>query len=204
MKQEEGKYSETVYLHCGGKQRMPRIAAALLALGIDVRLIPDIDIMNDEAVFKDVVETFGIVWDKIQTDYNIIVSNLHSDKEKIIRSDAKTTINRILDDKENIELSKKEISSICNAIRIISKWERIKREGEAAIPSGDATNAYKRLKQELINHRIFLVPVGELEGFIKEIGGHGPNWVNDVLEDYADLNSDVYDKVKAFIKEINL
>ena len=204
MKQEEGKYSETLYLHCGGKQRMPRIAAALIALGIDVRLIPDIDIMNDEAVFKDVVETFGIDWDNIQTDYNIIVSNLHSDKEKIIRRDAKTTINRILDEKENIELSKKEISSICNAIRTISKWERIKREGEAAIPSGDATNAYKRLKQELINHRIFLVPVGELEGFIKEIGGHGPNWVNDVLENYADLNSNVYDKVREFIKEINL
>ena len=66
IKQEEGKYSETLFLHCGGKHRMARTAAALLALNIDVRLIPDIDVMNDESVFKSIVETFGIDWDSIK------------------------------------------------------------------------------------------------------------------------------------------
>ena len=45
---------------------MARTAAALLALNIDVRLIPDIDVMNDESVFKSIVETFGIDWDSIK------------------------------------------------------------------------------------------------------------------------------------------
>lgn len=202
LKQKEGKYSETLFLHCGGKHRMARTASALLALNIDVRLIPDIDIMNDENTFKTVVEVFDIDWDMIKTDYNILVSNLHSVKEKILRADAKTTINKILDAKQSVDLSKKEIESIQNSIRIVSKWDNIKHSGEAAIPSGDATNAYNHLKKILISHKIYMVPVGELEGFIKEVGGHGPNWVNDVLEKYPDIDSSVYDKVKEFVASI--
>lgn len=204
LKQEKGKYSETLFLHCGGKQRMSRTASALLALNIDVRLIPDIDLLNDEHIFKGVVETFGIDWNSIKTDYNILASNLHSSKEKILRSDAKTSINQILDAKQEAELTKKEIEAINSVIRKVSKWDNIKHSGEAAIPAEDATNAYKRIKQELIEHKIYLVPVGELEGFVKEVGGHGPSWVNDVLEAYPDLSSEVYDEVAKFIRSMGL
>lgn len=204
LKQEKGKYSETLFLHCGGKHRMARIATALLALNIDVRLILDIDVLNEANVFKSIVETCGINWNSIRTDYNVLAANLHSTKEKILRTDAKTSINQILDAKDESELSKKEIESINNIIRTVSKWELIKRSGESAIPSGDATKAYKHLKQILDEHKIYLVPVGELEGFIKEVGGHGPTWINDVLEKYPDLNLAVYDQVKDFIRNINL
>ena len=183
---------------------MSRTASALLALNIDVRLIPDIDLLNDEHIFKGVVETFGIDWNSIKTDYNILASNLHSSKEKILRSDAKTSINQILDAKQEAELTKKEIEAINSVIRKVSKWDNIKHSGEAAIPAGDATNAYKRIKQELIEHKIYLVPVGELEGFVKEVGGHGPSWVNDVLEAYPDLSSEVYDEVAKFIRSMGL
>lgn len=204
LKQEDGKYSETLFLHCGGKHRMARIAASLLALDIDVRLIPDIDVMNDENVFRRVVETFGIDWDSIKTDYNILVSNLHSTKERILRAEARNVINQILDAKQGTELSKKEIENINNVIRTVSKWDNIKHSGEAVIPAGDAINAYKRIKKKLVDYKIYLVPVGELEGFVKEVGRHGPDWVNDVLEAYPDLSSDVYNQVKDFIRSIGL
>ena len=48
------------------------------------------------------------------------------------------------------------------------------------------------------------MPVGELECFIKEVGGHGPEWSNAVLEKYPDLNDEVYAKIRNFIKEMNL
>ena len=204
LKQEEGKYSETLFVHCGGKHRMDKTAAALLALNIDVRLIPDIDVMNNEVIFKGIAETFGIDWDSIKKDYNILASNLHSSKERILRNDAKSMINQILDAKQGKELSKREIESINDVIRIVSKWDNIKHSGESAVPAGDATHAYKRLKQTLGNHKIYLVPVGELEGFVKEVGRHGTYWVNDVLENYPDLNSEVYNSVKEFIRNIGL
>lgn len=51
---------------------------------------------------------------------------------------------------------------------------------------------------------IFIVTVGELECFVKEVGGHGPDWVNTVLERYPDLDNEVYSGVKDFISGIGL
>ena len=204
IKQTEGKYSEALFIHSGGKHRMAKISTSMRALNIDIRLIPDIDVLNDETTFKNIIEAYGIDWTSLQSDYNIIVSNLHSPKEKINRNDAKTTINRVLDASENRELSNCEIKDIRSAISTISKWDALKASGISAIPSGDATVAFKKLEQILRKNGIYIVPVGELEGFVKEVGGHGPDWVNKVLEKYPDLNTEVYAQVKQFISEMNL
>ena len=204
IKQTEGKYSEALFIHCGGKHRMAKISTSMRALNIDIRLIPDIDVLNDETIFENIVEAYGIDWTSLQSDYNIIVSNLHSPKEKINRNDAKTTINRVLDASENRELSNREIKDIRSAISTISKWDALKSSGISAIPAGDATVAFRKLEQILRKNGIYIVPVGELEGFVKEVGGHGPDWVNKVLEKYPDLSTEVYAQVKQFISEMNL
>lgn len=204
LKLEVGKYSETLFLHCGGKHRLARIASALKSLNIDVRIISDIDLLDDEAVFKNVIETMGLEWDSINRDYKVLVSNLHSKKERILRVDTKESINRILDAKKDTELSTNEIKKIKEIVDVLSKWDEIKHAGESAIPAGDATNSYNCLNLNLKKYNIYLVPVGELEGFVKEVGGHGPNWVNNVLEMYPDLSSTVYSKVKDFIASIGL
>lgn len=204
IKQTEGKYSEALFIHCGGKHRMAKISTSMHALNIDIRLIPDIDVLNDETVFKNIVEAYGIDWTSLQSDYNIIVSNLHSSKEKINRNDAKTTINRVLDASENRELSNREINDIRSAISTISKWDALKSYGISAIPAGEAIVAFRKLEQILRKNGIYIVPVGELEGFVKEVGGHGPDWVNKVLEKYPDLSTEVYAQVKQFISEMNL
>ena len=204
IKQTEGKYSEALFIHCGGKHRMAKISTSMRALNIDIRLIPDIDVLNDETIFKNIVEAYGIDWASLQSDYNIIVSNLHSPKEKINRNDAKTTINRVLDGSEDRELSNREIKSIRAAISTISKWDSLKSSGISAIPPGNAAVAFGKLEQILRKNGIYIVPVGELEGFVKEVGGHGPDWVNKVLEKYPDLSTEVYAQVKQFISEMNL
>ena len=48
LKEELGQYSETLFIHCNGKHRMGRIAKALKSLDIKVKLIPDIDVLNNE------------------------------------------------------------------------------------------------------------------------------------------------------------
>ena len=204
LKQLSGKYSETLFIHCGGKQRMSKIALALRVLKIDVKLIPDIDVLNDEAVFKGIVEAFEIDWTTIQSDYNTIVGNLHSQKEKINRNDAKTSINRIIDGSQNQDLSSREIKDIRSVISIISKWETIKSSGISAIPAGDAASAFRRLNQTLQLNGIHIVPVGELECFIKDVGGHGPEWVNKVLETYPCLDNPVYDQIREFMGKLSL
>lgn len=204
IKQKEGKYSETLFIHCGGKHRMSKIVSALRSLDINVKLIADIDVLNDQEVFKGIVESFGINFGSIQSDYNNIVSNLHSPKEKINRNLAKIAINQILDNSANAYLSSKEIKNIREEISTTSKWDNLKSAGTTALPAGNATASYETIDQLLKNGGIYIVPVGELECFVKEIGGHGPEWVNKVLETYSDLDDAVYKKITDFISSMNI
>jgi len=204
LKQSIGKYSEALFIHCGGKHRMAKIATALRSLNISVKLVPDIDVLNDENVIKGIAEAFSISWDEISSDYNTIVSNLHSPKEHINREDAKTTINRILNASNGATLSEEEIKSIRTAISTVSKWKPIKSAGISALPPGNATTAYKQLEKVFREKGIHIVSVGELECFIKEVGDHGPDWTNKVLEKYPDLDDAVYAGIKEFVSSLNL
>lgn len=204
LKQLSEKYSETLFIHCGGKHRMAKIASALRALKIDVKLISDIDVLNDESVFKGIVESFGIDWTNIQSDYSKIVANLHSPNEKINRYQAKIRIDQIINSSKAQDLSNRELKEIRNAIKSTSKWDSIKSSGVNAIPPGDATSAFKQLDLILQENGIYIVPVGELECFIKTIGGHGPEWTNKVLEKYPSIDDPVYEQIKSFIAKINL
>lgn len=204
LKQLAEKYSETLFIHCGGKHRMAKIASALQSLKIDIKLISDIDVLNDESVFKGIVESFGIDWTKIQSNYNKIVANLHSPNEKVNRDQAKLRIDQIINSSKAQDLSNQELKKIRNVIKTTSKWDSIKSAGVNAIPPGDATSAFKQLDLILQENGIYIVPVGELECFIKTIGGHGPEWTNRVLEIYPSIDDPVYEQIKAFIAKINL
>jgi hypothetical protein len=61
-------------------------------------------------------------------------------------------------------------------------WQRVKDSGVAGIPSGDATQAWRRLDAALCGLGVFVVPVGILERWNPDVGGHGPSWTVEVLE----------------------
>ena len=204
IKQKDQTYSEVLFIHCGGKHRMAKIVTALRVLKINVKLIVDIDVLNDETVFRSIVEAFDIDYSIMQSDYNNIVSNLHSSKEHINRNISKAAINQILDGSTNPELSKSELKEIREIISTISKWDGIKKSGVSAFPAGNASASFRRIDQLLKENGIFIVPVGELECFIKDIGGHGPDWVNRVIETYTNLDDKIYLPITEFISSMNL
>ena len=150
------------------------------------------------------IRSFSWITSSWRSPNRVIVSNLHSPRERVNRNDAKTTIDRVLDGSATTDLSSQEIHDIRAAISIISKWAELKSHGFSAIPAGDAAAAFKRIERTLREHGIYIVPVGELEGFVREVGGHGPEWVNKVLETYPDLSDDVYVQIRQFITEMNL
>lgn len=203
LKHKEDKYSETLYIHCGGKHRMAKIAKALKMLNINTKLIPDIDVLNDETVFSNIVEAFGIEWTSIESNYKTIVGNLHSSKENVSRSEVSAIVEQVLSSSKKETLSKKEIELIKNSLKTVSKWAPLKEYGIKAIPRGDAATAFNSMNDTLKEHGIFIVPVGELECFIKEVGGHGPDWVNTVLEKYPDLDNPVYEDITQFVQSLN-
>ncbi len=199
---KQGKYSETLYIQCGGKQRMYKISSALKKLNIVVKLVPDIDVLNDKNVFKTIVETYGISWDETEKDYRIIESNINSTSRGVDRETLKLKLSEILKSSNEKQLSRGEIKKITNILKTPSKWDDIKHFGKNAIPQGDATRAFDNLDSILRQHGIFMVPVGQLEGFVRTVGDHGPNWVNNVLEQYPDLDDSIYDEARRFISEL--
>ena len=204
LKQSEGKYSQTLFIHCGGKQRMAKIAKALRAINIEVHLIPDIDVLNDEHIFRSIVESYGVDWETIKTDYKILRSNLQSNDDGINRERARASINAILSKTNERNISGNDLSAIYEVLSKPSKWSLLKKMGVSAIPAGDARNAYNRINEILKTNKVHIVPVGELEGFIREIGKHGPEWVNKVLEEYPDISCDVYASIRQFVADMKL
>lgn len=204
IKQKQQKYSETLFIHCGGKDRMSKIIQALRSLDIAVKTIVDIDVLNDEKVFKNIVAAYGVNYDSIKADYNKIVSNLHSPKENVDRITAKSIINQVFDSSKNKNLSNKEIEAIEEAVSTISKWKILKSSGVSALSPGDASSSFRKIDGLLKECGLYIVPVGELECFIKEVGGHGPEWVNKVLVEYTNLDDEVYNRITEFIASLNL
>lgn len=183
---------------------MAKIITALRALDVNVKLISDIDVLNDKEVFKGIIEAFGTDWSTIERDYNTLVSNLHSPKEQIERVSAKRCIDSVFNSSQGKYLSNNEISLIKEEVKTISKWKALKDAGSNALPRGDANVAFARINQLCKNNGIFIVTVGELECFVKAVGGHGPEWVNTVLESYPDLDANIYTDARDFISTMEL
>ena len=199
---EKEHYSETLFIHCGGKDRVGKIARALKALDIDVRVILDIDVLNAEQSFKSVVEAMGMDWASIEQAYNILVKAIKNKKKSLDKQTFKENITNLLEKNTDRCVSDEDIKQIRSLLKSNSPWNEVKENGKSAIPSGDASERYEQLDSILKMNSIFLVPVGELECFIKSVGGHGPNWVTNVIEKYPDVNDSVYKSIKEFVSEV--
>lgn len=80
----------------------------------------------------------------------------------------------------------------------------MKSSGIYALKQGDSASSFRKIDKLLKEYGVYIVPVGELECFIKEVGGHGPEWVNKVLVEYTNLDDEVYKSITEFITSMNL
>jgi hypothetical protein len=70
---------------------------------------------------------------------------------------------------------------IQGVLRRSSPWSHAKTVGKAFVPGGQPSQACERLLRVFRGSGLYIVEVGELEGFVRSEGGHGPKWVNAVL-----------------------
>lgn len=204
LKEQQGKYSETLFIHCNGKNKLPDIAKALCALGVKLYVIADIDILKNENLIKKLVSNFKADWEQISKSYKVFSSSIESQKKDLNRTILQQQIEKILRSSNSATINNQDVQKLQKLLKISSGWDELKENGEQSIPRGDATSSYRNLIKFLQAAGIFIVPVGELENFVKEVGGHGPSWVDTVLHDYPDLTDPVYNTIKDFIQSMNL
>ena len=73
--------------------------------------------------------------------------------------------------------------AIKEVFRTVSPWSAMKRSGRSALSAGETIKQFDALIEKCGEHGLWIVPVGEIEGFCRSIGSHGPGFVEKVLEE---------------------
>ena len=198
-----GQQPDVLFVHANGKDRMAALVKALRELDVPVDVIADIDVLNDETVFKNLLEALGGDWSAIQSMRQTVCFSIEQKRPPLNAGDITKAIQVVLQDIQPTgEFPKEKHSEIDKIFRKATPWDAVKAAGEAAIPAGEATTKFKKLQDLCKTVGLWIVSVGELEGFCKSIGGHGPPWVRQVLES-RDLSKDSdLQRARAFVREI--
>ena len=194
---------DVLFVHASGKDRMAALAKALVALDVPVDVVADIDILNDTAAFGRVVESIGGDLATVRPLAEAVRKAIDEQKLQLTVDEIKNEINKELGRESSDGESAKPLRKSINAIfRKASPWDAVKQAGEAALPAGQATQQFQELLKLCKRMGLWIVPVGELEGFLRPVGGHGPRWVQQVIEE-RDLVSDPdLERARAFVREI--
>lgn len=189
--------SVPLFLPVGGKGRFKTYVDLLSKLHIDYSVVADADILRNPSDIRGAVLEGNEIWESIKSDWETINQELGNDEGLSVVS-LKAEIDEIFKQCKGPTFSKTNCGKIRNPLESKSRWDEMKRHGINAL-HGDSNKACKRILNVLSHHNVQIVPVGELECFVPSIDSHGPSWVNDVLQEYPDLNDEVYDIARGFI-----
>lgn len=182
LENEEKTNPDILFIHCGGKHRMSVVVNALKKLNVPTSVIVDFDILNDENPFKNIFENLSGQWGDIEQNWKVIKGEIEQKRPELLTEEVKTEINNILQQVSERTFPKEKSKEIQAVLKKASPWTEAKSNGVSYIPNGDAITKYREMNEKLKDKGIYIVEVGELENYDKTIGGHGPKWVNEVLQ----------------------
>lgn len=170
---------EILFVYSHNKQTLKDVASLLIATKIPVGVISDIDILNDETDFKNLYEA---------VTKSVTPPDLLNVRKEIAESVDNSSEEKALENlTENIEefyqqLKEKEHTfggarGALNRIRkATSKWSLPKKNGIEGF-SEEIKPKVNHVIEELNNKNIFVLPVGELEGWM-DLGTRRKNkWI---------------------------
>lgn len=181
--QKRATWPDTAYVPCGGKSAIPKIASALREIGVKVKVIADIDLLNNEAMLRSVVESVGGDWSAIRKWWQIVDSGVRDGVTPLTNSEVLERIQQLV--KEQTDGAGLPKSKILDLLKQTSPWAMVKKHGASCIPRGNAQQAFDELSTLLKAIGVFTVPVGEAENFCPKLGNHGPKYVSKLFETYT-------------------
>lgn len=190
-----------LFIHCGGKQRVPSVIKALKKLNVKINAVLDFDVLNNISPIKEIFEELGGKWGLIEKNWKIVKTSIDSRRPEMETQELKKELVSLLEGINDRLFPDSKVKEINNLLKKVSAWSHAKQIGKNFIPSGDPTQAYQNLIYELNKIGFLVVEVGELESFVKSVGNHGPKWVNEVLT--KDLvNDPELNEAREFVKKL--
>lgn len=194
---------DILFVHANGKDRMATLASTLVALDVPVDVVADIDILNDLNVLKGVIKALDGDWGGVKPIATALKKSVEEYKPGLTFDQIKKGIKNALNKESSNGGSARQLRSRINTIfRKASPWDAVKNAGEAALPPGQTTQQFQNLQGLCKEMGLWIVPVGEMEGFCKAVGGHGPSWVQQVIEQRNLANDPDLEGARKFVREI--
>ena len=184
-----GKHPDLLFTSAGGKSAMHRLARALNALGVPVRVISDFDLLQNQDELKNVVEALGgnlssdLVRDRAEVDAAVRGSEKVPQAKALLRK-----LGAILD-KTPGDVSRAQLAALRAALEPSAGWRSAKHHGVAAL-KGSAHKAAQRVVGTLTTMGLFLVPNGTAESFVRGAAGESGQWLANVWSSREHLNPD--------------
>lgn len=192
---------DILFIHCGGKHRIPTAIKALKKLNVQLKVVSDFDILDDTNPLKEIFEDLGGLWADVENDWRNVKQEIEQKRPELLASDIKKEIGLIFQSTTETNFPKEKISEIKKVLKKASAWSQAKEVGKAFIPSGNATQAFERIQVKFNEKGLYILEVGELESFVKSIGNHGPKWVSEVLK--KDLKTDSeFEPARKFVSQL--
>jgi hypothetical protein len=192
---------DVMFTHCGGKDRLRLIVRSLKSLQVPTSVVTDFDVLREEYPLRSIVGEAGGQWQDLKSDWKEVKRAIDDKKPELSLAEAKRDIDAAFAAATGHILPETARKMIQDALRASSPWSTAKSVGMPFVPSGQQRQAADRLVKALEKLGIFVVPVGELEGFLKAEGGHGPAWVAGALK--RDLKADPeLEAARQFVRKI--
>lgn len=193
---------EILFIHAHNKQTIASVARVLKETGTPVAAIADIDILRVE---KDVEDTYDALAGHpleqgLKNRQKSLCCYVDSRPEEDVLMELKSNVNELIAQLNNGEHSLEGAKSALKRIREeTSKWSAIKKDGVKALNEEQQINVLQLL-DGLAKVGLFVVPVGELEGWIKLGTNRKSKWIIPALEEIH--NKKTPDELKKFIGDI--
>ncbi len=191
----------------GGKAKFKQLVAPLRAIGLAPKIIIDLDGLNGSTL-GDILKglDFNNEWKSIQNDLQHVKEAIEASKESVKINDVKESLLKHFGSISEEIATKDNLKKLKDLIPSPSAWTEVKHKGVACFSDIEQkTNKpliapFERVNNILLKCGILLVPVGELECWLK--CGKGPKHVLQKMAQHPDVNDPIYNEVTEFLKKL--
>jgi hypothetical protein len=183
---------------------MGELAETLKALGVPVSIIADLDLLNDEGTFKGLLQKLGGCWSEIGPHWRAIKTSVEGLRPPMTADQVKSLIAKELEAVGGVgPFPKQAERQVKHIFKTLSPWEFVKQAGRSGFSVGQTTSHFDQLSDKCSQIGLWLVPVGELEGFCRSVDArHGPAFVEKVLRERALEHDEELQEARVFMKKI--
>lgn len=190
------------YSYSGGKDRLPSVIASLMGLKVPIASIVDADVLNNIQPLRRIVEAHGGAWSTVEDDWAAVKRAVEAKATFVGADEFRREMTKLIKSiPAGTSVPKETLSRIKSLARRASPWDNVKDTGLDAIAKGEPTVIARRLLKSLRSIGVFVVPMGEMEGFYRTINVHGPRWVEEVLKLDLKSNPDL-EQARQFIGQV--